>query len=263
MTAATLLPIGLPLSGLQVYENKRAVDYLIAYGQEVDSQRIGVTGASGGGNQTMYAGAIDERLSCVVPTCSVGTYQAYLNTACCLCEVVPGAFRFTEEGDVLGLAANRGLMVTSATMDAYQFSVGEAKKSFHRAEEIASLYSNAAIKHTIIESPHAYNQPMREAMYGWMTKHLKRTGDGSPIADPVIQTEDPELLRCFPGDSRPEDYLTIPRFAAADADRLAERRAIDYDRPRWDTAKPEQRRILIELLGGLPTPSKVSFYCGK
>ena len=52
----------------------------------------------------MYAGAIDERMKCVVPTCSVGTYQAYSQTAC-QCEVVPGAFRFTEEGDVLACRA--------------------------------------------------------------------------------------------------------------------------------------------------------------
>ena len=118
MVAATLFPIGLPLSGLQVYENMRAVDYLQSR-PEVDPGKIGITGASGGGNQTMYAGAFDERFQCVVPTCSVGTYNAYLSAACCMCEVVPGALTFTEEGDVLGLAAHRGLMVTSATMDAF------------------------------------------------------------------------------------------------------------------------------------------------
>ena len=43
---ATLWPIGRPLSGLQVYENQRAVDYLLAR-PEVDGSRLGVTGASG------------------------------------------------------------------------------------------------------------------------------------------------------------------------------------------------------------------------
>ena len=56
----------------------------------MDGDRIGITGASGGGNQTMYAGAWDERFKAVVPVCSVGNYQAYLGTGCCLCEVVPG-----------------------------------------------------------------------------------------------------------------------------------------------------------------------------
>ena len=219
MVAATLFPIGLPLSGLQVYENMRAVDYLQSR-PEVDPQRIGITGASGGGNQTMYAGAFDERFRCVVPTCSVGTYQAYLSAACCMCEVVPGALQFTEEGDVLGLAAHRGLMITSATRDAFQFSVDEAKKSYARVEVIAKLYKDASVRHTIIDSGHDYNRPMREAMLGWMTKHLNGEGDGSPVAEPEIKTEAPVLLRCYPGESRPDDYVTIPRFAAAEARRL-------------------------------------------
>ncbi|MFO0425477.1 MAG: alpha/beta hydrolase family protein [Planctomyces sp.] len=212
MTGAMLLPVGKPLSGIQVYENRRAVDYLQTR-PEVDPQRIGITGASGGGNQTMYAGGFDERFRCVVPTCSVGTWQAYLHAACCMCEVVPGGLRFSEEGNILGLSADRGLMVTSATKDAYQFSVDQARISVERARIISGLTTGQEVRHTIIESPHHYNQPMREAMYGWMTKHLKGEGSGDAIQEPEIQTEDPETLRCYPGESRPDDFVTIPEFA--------------------------------------------------
>jgi len=257
MTAATLLPVGMPLSGLQVYENKRAVDYLQTR-PEVNPDQIGVTGASGGGNQTMYAGAYDERIHCVIPTCSVGTYQSYLSAACCMCEVVPGALRFTEEGDVLGLAANRGLMVTSATMDAYQFSVGEARKSFGRAESIAQLISGSAVRHTIIESPHAYNQPMREAMYGWMAFHLKHEGNGDPLPDPKIVTEEPESLRCYPGTSRPDNFVTIPRFAAAEAISLAQARVRATRLDDWNESRKERRRKLTNVLGGQPQPSRMN-----
>ena len=61
--------------------------------------KLGITGASGGGNQTMYAGALDERFRAAVPVCSVGTYHAYLKSASCVCEVLPGALTFSEEGD--------------------------------------------------------------------------------------------------------------------------------------------------------------------
>ena len=250
MTGATLFPIGLPLAGLQVYENMRAVDYLQTR-PEVDGKHIGITGASGGGNQTMYAGAFDERFGCVVPTCSVGTYDSYLGAACCMCEVVPGAVRFTEEGDVLGLAAGRGAMITSATRDAFQFSVGEAKKTFARVESLAKLLGKPdGVKHTIIESGHDYNQPMREAMYGWMTRHLKGTGDGSPLPDPEIKTEEPESLRCFPGDSRPDDYITIPRFAGAEARKLLENRKAPDSLDAWKTEKTERLKALDAVLGG-------------
>ena len=214
MTAATLFPVGLPLSGLQVYENMRAVDYLLTR-PEVDGARLGITGASGGGNQSMYSGAFDERFKAVVPVCSVGNYQAYLGAACCLCEVVPGALRFTEEWGLLSLVAPRALMVVSATKDAFQFSVGEAKKSLALTEKVFQAHGYPDnLRHAVFESPHAYNQPMREAMYGWMTKHLKGEGDGSPVPEPALKTEDPETLRCYPGETRPDDWMTIPKFAA-------------------------------------------------
>jgi cephalosporin-C deacetylase-like acetyl esterase len=249
MTAATLLPVGIPLSGIQVYENIRAVDYLRSR-PEVDSEKIGITGASGGGNQTMYAGSWDERFKSVVPVCSVGNYQAYLGTGCCMCEVVPGALRFTEEGGILGLVAPRGLMVVNATKDGIQFSVGEAKKSIAYAEPIFKLAGKPdGIRHTIFESPHDYSKAMREAMYGWMTLHLKGEGDGSPIPEAPLKTEEPESIRCYPGDSRPADWMTIPKFAAREGKKLVASRPVSPD---------QQRAALERVLGGFPAPSKAS-----
>lgn len=252
MVAATLWPTGLTLAGLQVYENMRAVDYLQSR-SEVDPDRIGITGTSGGGNQTMYAGALDERFKCVVPTCSVGTYQAYLGAACCMCEVAPRALTYSEESGVLALVAPRGLMVTNATRDAFQFSVGEAQKSIAAAREVFRLHGKEDnIRHTVVDSGHDYNQPMREAMYGWMTKHLKGEGDGSPIAEPKLQTEDRESLRCYPGDSRPDDYVTLPRFAAAQARRILKDRPIPDHPQQWRTDRMMMRMSLPSVLGDSP-----------
>ena len=206
----------------------------------------------------MYAGAFDERFRCVVPTCSVGNYQAYLSAACCMCEVVPGALKFTEEGDVLSLAATRGLMVTSATQDAFQFSVGEAKKSFERVASIAKLFDSTQIKHTIIESPHHYNQPMREAMYGWMTLHLKGQGEGTPISEPEIKTEDPETIRCYPGESRPDDYVTIPQFAAAQARAVLSKHVAPQSLNEAKTTRAGRLASLEKVLGGMPQPTDLA-----
>jgi dienelactone hydrolase len=253
MTAAALLPVGLPLAGLQVYENMRAVDYLLTR-PEVDGTKLGITGASGGGNQTMYAGAFDERFKAVVPVCSVGNYQAYLGPACCMCEVVPGALKFTEEGDVLGLVAPRALMVVNATKDASQFSVGEARKSVARAGTVFELLGKPGnLKHAIFESPHDYSKAMREAMYGWMTLHLKGEGNGDPIPEPAILTEKPEDLRCYPGDTRPKDYVTIPRFAAAEARKLLAAKPQPATADDWAKQAEVMRKNLVEKsLGGFP-----------
>ncbi len=257
MTAATLLPLGTPLSGMQVYENMRAVDYLQSR-PEVDGDNIGITGASGGGNQSMYAGAWDKRFKCVVPVCSVGNYQAYLQTACCMCEVVPGALKFTEEWAVLALTAPRALMVINATRDGIQFSVGEARKSVAGANAVFNLYRKAGnLRHEIYESPHDYSKAMRETMYGYMALHLRGEGNGDPIPEPKFTMEQPEDLRCFPGDTRPKDFMTIPKYAAAEAKKLQDARSVPKtpeEAKRW----VDDTRLVLrdKTLGGFPNVPK-------
>ncbi len=249
MVAATLLPIGKPLCGLQVYENGRAVDYLLSR-SEVDGRRLGITGASGGGNQSMYAGAWDERFKAVVPVCSVGNYQAYLGTACCLCEVVPGALQFTEEWGVLSMTAPRALMIINATKDGIQFSVPQAKKSIELARPVYGLYGCPEnIRHTVFESRHDYNQPMREAMYGWMSLHLKNEGDGTPIPEPEMKLKAPEKLRCFPGETRPDNWVTIPEFAYREGKKIVDQMVLPATKKEWRNIAAVRRESLKKVLG--------------
>jgi dienelactone hydrolase len=255
LLGSTLWPAGMTLLGVQVHENRRAVDYLLTR-PEVDGKRLGVTGASGGGNQSMYAGALDERIAAVAPVCSVGTYQAYLHAACCVCEVLPGALRFTEEGDVLGLVAPRALLVVNATKDALQFSVDEAKKSLERARSIYKLHGKEEnVQHAVFESPHDYNQAMREAMYGFMTRWLKGEGKGEPIPEPKHTVEKVEDLACFPEGKRPAGFVFAPDLAAREARRLLEwhgKGTLDH-KEAWEARAVMIRDRLDEALGGVPT----------
>lgn len=256
---STLWPTGQTLLGMQVYDNRRAVDYLCAR-PEVDAERLGVTGASGGGNQTMYAGALDERFKAVVPVCSVGTYQSYLHAACCVCEVLPGGLAMAEEGDVLALVAPRALMIVNATKDGFQFSIGEAKKSIDRARKVFELYTVAdKIKHATFESPHAYNQPMREAMYGWMTRHLKGQGDGTPIAEPKFTPEKPDDLRCYPDDTRPKGFVTPVIFAGKAGKQLVAKlnENVPDHSEAWESRAVHVRsQLRKEVLGAMPNAPK-------
>ena len=71
-------------------------------------------------------------------------------------------------------------------------------------------------------------------MYGFMTLHLKGEGDGDPIPEPEFKTENPEDLRCYPGDTRPKDFMTIPKFAAAEGKKLRDARP-DTEDTMWNT----------------------------
>jgi dienelactone hydrolase len=263
---STLWPVDRTLLGFQVHDNRRAVDYLRSR-PEVDGDRLGITGASGGGNQSMYAGALDERLRVVVPVCSVGTYQAYLHAACCVCEVLPGGLRFAEEGDVLALVAPRALLVINATKDSFQFSVAEAEKSITRARAVFKLYgAEDRLRHGVFESGHAYNQPMREAMYGWMTRWLKNEGDGKPIAEPKHEIEKVEDLACFPDKVRPKGFLFPPSFAGREGRALVARfteHAPDHPED-WESAAVYMRtQLRKEILGDFPSPARPTAELGK
>jgi len=263
---STLWPAGLTLLGCQVYDNRRAVDYLRTR-PEVDGERLGITGASGGGNQTMYAGALDERFRAVVPVCSVGTYQAYLQAACCVCEVLPGALRFAEEGDVLSLVAPRALLVINATQDGFQFSVGEAEKSIARARPVFKLLdAEPKLKHATFESPHAYNQAMRETMYGWMARWLRDEGEGKPIPEPKHDIEKPEDLAVFPDDRRPAGFLYPPNLAAREARALlAKVTGVKPDHPEdWESTAVHMRtQLRKQVFGEFPPAPKPEAKLGK
>jgi dienelactone hydrolase len=261
---STLWPIGQSLLGMQVYDNRRAVDYLLSR-PEVNG-KLGITGASGGGNQTMYAGALDERFDAVVPVCSVGNYQAYLRTACCVCEVLPGALQFTEEGEVLGLVAPRALLVINATKDGIQFSPEEATKSVTFAKSIFETYSvGGKIRHQLFQSPHDYNQAMREAMYGWMTLHLKGVGKGEAIPEPKHTLEKPEDLACFPDpEERGKSFYFPPSFAFAEAKRLrtASEKLLPDHAEMWQANAMLLNSELKKSLGELPQikmPKEIPF----
>ncbi len=247
---------------MQVYDNRRAVDYLVSR-PDVDPARLAITGASGGGNQSFYAGATDERLLAVIPVCGIGTYDAYLTTACCVCEVNPGGASYATTGDLLAMIAPRALMVISATRDAFQFSVGEAARSIAYARERFRLLGHdEKIRHVAVESGHDYNKPMRESMYGWVEKWLRGRGDGQPIPEPPFEVEDVELLRCYPrGTGRPRTVVTIPEFARNEGrERLAALPPAPDHRERWAADSERMRAQLRDrILGGFPPKTPLEY----
>ena len=77
------------------------MDYLQSR-NEVDPARVICTGSSGGGMQTMFLGALDDRLAGAVPVCSVGSYPAYIGATACVCEIATDVMRYTDQWEILG-----------------------------------------------------------------------------------------------------------------------------------------------------------------
>lgn len=263
LLGATLWPVGTPLHGLQLYDNIRALDYLQSR-PDVDGQRLGCTGASGGGNQTTYLSAFDERVRCAVPVCSVGTFASYLSAACCVDEVLLGGLTFAEEGDLLGMVAPRALMVITASRDVPHFGPTIAAQALQRARPYFHAHdTEGRVRHVVIDSGHAYNQPMREAMYGWMRRWLKNEGDGSPTPEPAIQTEDPETLRCFSLPFRSGKVMTTASWVQARSRELAGGAARPVTQNNWANLRDDRLRTLRDALAVPPATGTPRLHEGR
>lgn len=211
----SLFSFGESLLGMQVYDNMRAIDALQSL-DYVDRNRIGVTGASGGGNQTMWIAALDERVKAAVPVVSVGTFESYVTNSNCWCETLPGGLTITEEWGVLALAAPHPLLILTALKDQIPaFSQKEMLRSYAAARKIYGLYNaESKFAYQAINLPHGYHPDMIRHALGWFKHWLKGEGAALPCSLPEV-TDHPEgKLMCFPGKTRPVKVKSLLQYVA-------------------------------------------------
>ena len=207
---------GETLMGLQVVDNMRGVDLL----QSLDfviKDKIGACGASGGGNQTMWLAAMDERITAAVPVVSVGTFESYIINPNCICEVLPDGLNFTEESGVLALVAPRALMTINGVWDVNPaFNPAQTRRSTDEAKRIFRAYGVPQnIRQVTLEEPHAFSPQGMRAMLGWFDLHLKGIGDGEPVKElPEFSTLTREEMMVFEKGKRPAKVASLPAYVA-------------------------------------------------
>ena len=200
---ASLFDIGESLLGMQLTDNIRAVDLLSSL-PYVDKTKIGATGASGGGNQTMWLAAMDERVKAAMPVVSVGTFDSYIMAHNCVCEVLPAGLDFTEEWGVLGLVAPRAIKMCNHKQESNPtFFPSEMLKSFDKAKPVFELNgAGANISYEFFERPHGYFPDDRRALLGWMDLHLKGIGEGKARDEQPVSPIPEDKLMVFPDGNR-------------------------------------------------------------
>nr|WP_068888574.1 acetylxylan esterase [Pedobacter panaciterrae] len=210
---ASLMNVGESLLGMQLTDNIRAVDLLSSLSY-VDKNHIGATGASGGGNQTMWLAAIDERIKAAIPVVSVGTFQSYIMNSNCVCELLPQGLTYTEEAAVLGMIAPRPLKIFSAGNDTNKsFFPSEMLKSYTTALPVFEFYkAKDKVAYQIFDTGHGYWPEMRDAMLGWFNLQLKGNGDGTAVKAPEVKVLQAAELATFKDGQRPEEIVTTAEF---------------------------------------------------
>jgi hypothetical protein len=242
--------VGETLMGMQIVDNMRGVSLLRSL-PCVRADRIGVTGASGGGNQTMWVAAMDERLAAAVPVVSVGTFEAYVAGSNCICETLPGAVLLTEMSGILALIAPRALKICNALKDTNSsFYPAEMLRSFVAARPVyQALGADERLTYQVFNLPHGYWTEVREAMYGWFDRWLKGIGDGSPRPEKWFRTLPQEQLLCFRKGKRPPIVASISEFCRKRGEELiAEARAKKSMSP---AAKRKELRGVLHMDGAL------------
>lgn len=135
--AAHLLMAGQTLAGHRVYETMRVLDYLSTR-PEVDAERVGIMGISGGGLVAAFTSALDVRFRATIISGYTSTFRAsILDRNHCLDNYIPGILREAEMPDIIGLIVPRPLFIEAGREDRV-FPQAAAREAFARLKEIYS-----------------------------------------------------------------------------------------------------------------------------
>jgi len=130
--ATYAMMLGGSMVGLRVRDGMRALDYALTL-KEVDGDRIGAMGISGGGMHTFFSTALDPRIrACVVSGYFCDWRHSILAMHHCTCNFVPGLLRLGELSDLAGLIAPRPCLVEAGTHDEI-FPVEPVRRTVRRA----------------------------------------------------------------------------------------------------------------------------------
>lgn len=174
-----------------IWDGIRAVDYLLAR-DEVDPQRIGLTGRSGGGTQTALISAFDERIHASAPEAyitnftrllqSIGPQDAEQN-------LPGGILHGIDHADLLAIRVPKPTLLIATTEDF--FSIQGARETAKEVSEIYHVFGEDGNFGMVEDGGgHGSTEKNREAMYSFFQKHLDNPGNSDDENVEILSEEE-------------------------------------------------------------------------
>lgn len=168
--ASRLLLYGKTLAGLRIYEAIRSLDYLLTR-KDVDPERIGCMGFSGGGLIASLASALDERIKATVICAFTSTFRgSLLAMNHCIDNYMPSILPYADLPELIGLIAPRALFVESGIHDPL-FPVASVQEAIVKLKEIYQAEGTEG-KFEVDLFPGKHEVSGRKS-YDWLAEQLK------------------------------------------------------------------------------------------
>jgi dienelactone hydrolase len=193
--------IGYTPAGVECWNGVRAIDYLLTRA-DVDPDRIGVTGISGGGAATFWIAAADERVKVAVPVSGMSDLESYVKNKVinghCDCMFLYNSAQW-DWTTIAALVAPRPLLFANSDKDSI-FPMDGNRRVIEKLHQIYSKYGKADLAQEYV-SPggHDYRPDLRIAIFKFINKHLKGEPQ-APVADTRFEPIPGKELRVFPTD---------------------------------------------------------------
>ncbi|MCA9450064.1 MAG: acetylxylan esterase, partial [Candidatus Omnitrophica bacterium] len=195
MLGVQALLIGGNIAREFIWDGMRSIDYLLTR-PEVDPDRIGCTGNSGGGTQTAYFMALDRRIQAAAPSCYITSLERLFSTIGpqdaeqnFVGQVALGI----DHADYVEACIPRPVLICAASDDF--FDIDGTWTTFREAKKFYQRYGLPE-RVDLIEAPdtHGFSSPRRTAVYHWMERWLMGRFDDTP--EPETKLQPPENLLC-------------------------------------------------------------------
>jgi len=188
-------------AGVECWNGVRAIDYLVSR-PDVDPERIGVTGISGGGAATFWIAAADERVRCAVPVSGMSDLESYVKhkviNGHCDCMFLINAYGW-EWTTIAALIAPRPLLFANSDNDRI-FPMDGNRRIIARLRKLYALYGKPdLVDEYVSHGDHAYRPALRVAAFKWLNKYVKNDTK-TPVKDADFKPIPARELRVFPED---------------------------------------------------------------